>query len=162
MCYHALMPRGMYQRPSDAARFWSQVDVGNPAQCWLWRGATDHKGYGRFWWDGRTAGAHRYAFEDAHPGEHAQAVLHTCDNPPCCNPSHLRGGTLSENMRDRDTKERQARGSRQGSARFTEDEVLAIRARHAAGETGRQIADSLNIGHTTIYAIINRRNWRHI
>lgn len=28
-------------------------------------------------------------------------ALHSCDNPPCCNPRHLRWGTHTENMADR-------------------------------------------------------------
>ena len=27
-------------------------------------------------------------------------VLHSCDNPPCCNPNHLRTGTAKDNSRD--------------------------------------------------------------
>ena len=27
-------------------------------------------------------------------------ALHSCDNPPCCNPTHLRWGTISENTRE--------------------------------------------------------------
>lgn len=33
-------------------------------------------------------------------------VLHTCDNPPCCNPAHLYRGTALDNARDRDTRGR--------------------------------------------------------
>lgn len=27
-------------------------------------------------------------------------VMHTCDNPPCCNPAHLKVGTQKENVAD--------------------------------------------------------------
>lgn len=37
-------------------------------------------------------------------------VLHTCDNPPCCEPSHLFVGTQAVNQADKVAKGRQARG----------------------------------------------------
>ena len=46
-------------------------------------------------------GAHRYAYAMANgvnPG--VMDVMHTCDNPSCVNPDHLRIGTRSDNMRD--------------------------------------------------------------
>lgn len=33
-------------------------------------------------------------------------VMHTCDNPPCCNPSHLVLGTQAENLADMRAKGR--------------------------------------------------------
>ena len=33
-------------------------------------------------------------------GEPNDILLHTCDNPLCCNPSHLSEGTQSDNMAD--------------------------------------------------------------
>ena len=33
-------------------------------------------------------------------------VMHTCDNPPCCNPEHLKLGTHLENMADCRAKDR--------------------------------------------------------
>ncbi|MFB9187253.1 HNH endonuclease signature motif containing protein [Dactylosporangium sucinum] len=44
--------------------------------------------------------AHRVAWEVANgqPIPDGLQVLHSCDNPPCCNPAHLSIGTQAENM----------------------------------------------------------------
>lgn len=73
-------------------RFWSQVDVGAPDECWEWTGTRNYKGggYGRYWYRGRLWVAHRVAYlweTGTDPGE--LDVRHTCNNPPCVNPGHL-------------------------------------------------------------------------
>jgi len=81
-------------------RFWSKVDVRGRDECWEWQ-ASGSKGYGRLMMDGVTWGAHRLAFtlvKGRIPD--GMCVLHSCDNPPCCNPAHLFIGTHADNMRD--------------------------------------------------------------
>jgi hypothetical protein len=59
-----------------------------------------------------TVGAHRLAYTFTF-GEipDGLGVLHTCDNPPCCNPNHLWLGTQLENIADRHSKGRSKGGS---------------------------------------------------
>ena len=56
--------------------------------------------YGRFWIDGRTEAAHRLAYKFTYGAITQPMILHSCDNPPCCNPAHLRQGTGLDNSRD--------------------------------------------------------------
>jgi hypothetical protein len=96
--------RGPKQAPLER-RFWSRVD--KSANCWLWTGALDEYGYGRFYvGDGRAVKAHRMAFllMIFDPGE--LDVLHSCDNPRCVRPSHLFLGTQADNLADMRTKGR--------------------------------------------------------
>jgi hypothetical protein len=75
--------------------------------CVLWTGHRDPGGYGRMNLPGTTRGAHRVAWEVAHgPIPEGMLVLHTCDNPRCCNPAHLKLGTHAENMRDKAERRR--------------------------------------------------------
>ena len=82
-----------------AGRFWAKVD--RSGECWLWQGSKDRQGYGRIKSPGMRVNlkAHRVAYAMSagiDPG--AELVLHSCDNPSCCNPAHLSVGTHGENM----------------------------------------------------------------
>lgn len=88
-----------------AGRFWDRVAVGPADDCWPWKGQTNSRGYGRHevWPDSKRVRllAHRVAVTLTSGQEIGRnTLLHTCDNPPCCNPRHLRVGTQSDNMRD--------------------------------------------------------------
>jgi hypothetical protein len=51
--------------------------------------------------------AHRMAWEASNgPIPDGMILMHTCDNPPCCNPEHLKLGTRAENNKDRAKKGR--------------------------------------------------------
>lgn len=99
----------------------------------------NHSGYGVVSAGSRTDGTRR--MEKHHRVVYAEAngltladikekvVMHTCDNPPCVNPKHLRLGTLADNMDDMVAKGRHA--SRSGTshyeAKFTEEQLAAVR-----------------------------------
>lgn len=106
---------------------------------------------------------HRYAWTLANgPIPSGLVVMHTCDNPPCINVAHLRLGTHADNIADRDAKGHTARGARNGNAKNSEETVRQIRARAAAGESGRLIARDLGLNEATVHRIVNRRTWAHV
>lgn len=85
--------------PTAADRFWARVQRGDG--CWLWTGARNEFGYGRVSIRSRVYKAHRVAWYLARgPVPDGIDVLHSCDNPPCCNPAHLHLGTHRQNMRE--------------------------------------------------------------
>lgn len=99
---------------SVACRFWPKVDKsGGQDGCWEWKGCTDNTrngGYGMFTMDYRSHRAHRIAYELTHgPIPDGLVACHHCDNPRCCNPSHLFIGTVADNNADRERKGRSNR-----------------------------------------------------
>lgn len=71
----------------------------------LFKGNTD--GYGVFRHDGKTFSRHRFAYQlEYGPIPSGMVVMHTCDNPGCFNPKHLKLGTQAENMSDMRSKGR--------------------------------------------------------
>lgn len=112
-------------------RFWTKVDrAGGPDACWPWTAATFHFGHGQFWNGRRTVVASRFAYELlVGPIPVGLFILHSCDNPPCCNPAHLRPGTQAENIEDRDSRGRWSpmRGAANGGAKLSEQGARIVR-----------------------------------
>lgn len=80
-------------------RFWPKVDRRGPDECWPWLAAHDIHGYGKIDVDGRSTGAHRFAYQLAVGPVPAGLTLdHLCRNRPCCNPAHLEPVTNRENV----------------------------------------------------------------
>lgn len=146
-------------------RFWPKVNVKSPDECWPWKGAGDRLGYGLFWAEGRSNYAHRIAVTLV--GKQLPDklfVLHTCDNPPCCNPNHLQVGTQTENMRQMIERGRKRFpvGDNVKRRKLNSVQVLEIRERLEKGETQRGLAREFNVAKSLIFSIKHRGHWKHI
>lgn len=87
--------------PQVAFKFWSRVQPSeNEDECWGWSGYAA-KGYPSFESEGRKWLAHQVSWNLFNGKSHRPFwVLHKCDNPICCNPSHLFLGTNRDNVID--------------------------------------------------------------
>jgi DNA-binding XRE family transcriptional regulator len=126
---------------------------GDTSICWEWTGKLNKK-------DGRpyftVAGKRRPAYAivlTLFTGEEGKnkSVLHSCDNPICCNPHHLSWGTHQRNMDD--MKER----DRHGLPRIV---IRAIRKLLSEGKTQKEIADLYGVSREAVSAISTGRNHR--
>jgi len=157
---------GARKRPA-CDRFWEKVAVGNTDSCWPWKASVCPKGYGKFVGDnGEHTKAHRFAFTIAHgPIPEGQCVCHRCDNPPCCNPTHLFAGTTGDNTRDSVRKGRfvsTKRGETHFRARWTENDVLKMRSLRTSGMSISGIAKIMNCSNSRVCEIVHRKTWKHI
>lgn len=91
----AAMPR-LFLKVKDMVRFTRKIR--QQGDCWRWTGHRDRKGYGQIWHEGMVRWAHRFSYA-AFIGEipPAKTIDHTCHNPWCVNPAHLRVLTREEN-----------------------------------------------------------------
>lgn len=133
-------------------------------ECWEWAGQQRRRIYPTTTIGGRNVLVHRLAYEITcgaiPPG---MQVCHRCDNPKCARPDHLFLGTAADNIADKVAKQRQARGSRQGSARLTEADVVALRSEwRRGGVTQAGLGKRFGVGESTVHKIVHRQTWRHL
>jgi hypothetical protein len=180
------------------SRFLSKVDRHGPlhpvlqTHCWVWTGSVRGQGYGQFWYKGLSRKASRVSYE-IFVGEIpiGRMVLHRCDNRMCVNPDHLYLGDHADNMRDRNSRGRQAsgirngaytkpervprgarngavlhpgihRGERNGRSVLTEDAVREIRFRYEKGESKVDLARCYAVTRHAIHLIVIRQNWGYV
>lgn len=133
--------------------------------CYLWLGRLNEWGYGVFRIDGKTVLAHRASWEEER-GEipEGMKVCHSCDNPPCINPSHLWLGTDYDNTHDsmRKGRQRKRRGEQHGNASITEIQALEIISAIASGEKDRKISNKIGCSKNIVSMIRYNRIWKHL
>jgi hypothetical protein len=131
--------------------------------CWDWQKQRDKNGYGVMTVGDKPLRAHRIAYEEfVGKIEDGLHVLHRCDNPSCINPEHLFLGTNAENMKDKVNKGRHAFGEKSGSAKLTEEQVIEIKKRLAAGESVNSFVDEYPVSGRAIRLIKKGTNWSHV
>lgn len=143
-------------------RFWAKVDRRHEDECWPWTASLTTSGYGQIqaWtvkgW--RPVACSRVAYALTY-GDIPEAswVLHSCDNPPCCNPAHLRLGTPADNAQDRVD-----RGRVKGPpAKLSDSQVREIRCR--AGTEGQSsLAREFGVTPSLVCRIVNGHRRRSV
>lgn len=179
--------------PQDIQRFHSKVQAQASGDCWPYQGAKFFRGYGAFKVKGRMLKAHRVAYF-LHYGVDPSNLLtlHTCDNPPCCNPAHLYLGTTQDNSRDAVLRNRmpkgdnnfarkypervprgdnhpsrlhpelRPRGEQHARAKLTDDLVREIWRLTSIGIGPAEISRRLCINKSTVENVKSGRGWGHI
>lgn len=152
------------QSPILSERFWSKVSVQQKSKCWTWNGAKNNYGYGVLMVDGKSQKASRVAFF-LRNGKWPRHACHSCDNPICCNPDHIFDGTHQDNMTDMVLKKRHKAdfGENHGGSVLTDSSVIQIRELYKIGNVSQShLAKQFNCKQSTIWRVLNRKNWTHI
>jgi hypothetical protein len=152
------------------AIFWSKVAVRGLDECWNWLGAHTPHGYANFSGSsirralGMTTRAHQVAFLLTRGYvDKTLHVLHSCDNPGCVNPMHLRQGSHSENMRDKVVRNRSRLNLRTGELHWASKlDSAKVRAIRLDNRTQRAIAADYGISQTLVGDIKLRKIWKEV
>jgi hypothetical protein len=173
-----LKPPFPWLDPEIVARFWAKVDRRGDNECWPWLASARNKGYGAFAYtfNGTSVNdrANRFSYQ-LHYGSIPDDILvcHTCDYPPCCNPTHLFQGTNQDNVDDMMQKGRRVkggtyqrdgyeRGEQHHAAKLTEADVRTMRQDHANGLSYSLLAIKYGVPIGHAWRIVNRKAWKHV
>ena len=131
--------------------------------CIVWAGSKTPKGYGMLRFGPRPGVVlytHRIAawLAFGSPARDGDVVMHSCDNPSCCNPEHLRYGSASENSKDMVAKRRQQHGSAHYRAKLVEADIPKIMA---DSRSLSFIASDFGVDLKQIHRIKQGTAWRH-
>lgn len=126
-------------------------------------------GYGNGHWEGRQVMLHRlaYCFNRKLPiaAIDGLVVMHTCDNPRCVNPEHLKLGSQGDNMQDMQDKGRMSTGSAHYISKLSEEDVLWARSvytpRHKEFSC-HALARRFGVNPTTMHNAISGKRWAHV
>ncbi len=86
----------------DVIRFEAKVDKSGPvplvldSRCWLWTGATDARGYPRFWLGNSVTAQRAALILSGVELDPAQQVINICGNRRCVRREHLAVASLGE------------------------------------------------------------------
>lgn len=138
------------------------IEMRGADECWPWHGAvggreTEPRPY--FKASGRRTLAYRWVYELVHGVTLTRddILLHSCDNGRmpigCCNPAHVRLGTVQENSDDMTSRQRH------GIPHHT---VRMIRRMSIAGQTDAAIAEMTGMARRTINSIVNGDRYAHV
>lgn len=137
----------------------SQTTANN--DCLEWHIGNDKNGYGRI-----SIKKNRYkttrvvcqlVYGEPTPNQQA---LHSCDNPPCINPDHLRWGTIQENHSEK-VKRNRNKGEN-STSKLKNSQVYEIKKMMKNGASNSEIMAKFGLSKNIVSNIRCEITWTHI
>lgn len=132
--------------------------------CLEWIKSRDKDGYGKLSVNRVDCRTHRLSWEQINgPIPTGRMILHTCDNPPCIDPSHLVLGDARGNASDRVDRSRFNYSSgRYNRVKLTPAMAREVRVMSRRGDSRRSISEKFGVGVYQISRIVNNINWKEL
>jgi hypothetical protein len=166
-------PVGSAGRPANTPEvLWSKVDKKGEDDCWNWMGYKTSEGYGRTWINEHGYYAHRVIFDLAYPNTitlnapsstaDSGFLLHTCDNPSCCNPKHLFVGTHADNMADKVAKGRSPdfSGDKGPRAKLSMTQAREARELRKNGASVKDLAKQFGLSLPSMKTLLSGKSYK--
>ena len=163
------MTRKLKQWPNN---FYERIDFGDDNDCWEWTGGVNRaRGYGAVGIGNNVYMVHRltWMLDNCQTIPSGLVVMHNCDNPPCCNPAHLRLGTRSDNSKDAENKGRRTHERKLDAMQTLEAKekylYRSYKIPQLISEYGARVMDSIKASliddEKIIYDAVVDKNKRH-
>lgn len=149
--------------PDGALMKWINAINNRSDECLIWPFSKDPHGYGCVRFKGKMSRAHRVVCIKHHgpPPSPTHMAAHSCNNPSCCNPRHLRWATPKQNQADRVAAGTHSRGENHGNCRLSETDVREIKSARGI-KAQKELADHFGVSPTHICEIQKGRKWAHV
>ena len=160
-------------RPANTPEvLWSKVEKKGVDECWPWMGTRTKGGYGRVQIRDWNYYAHRVIYLLEYPDsielnapknkDVRGLLMHSCDNPICCNPKHLRIGTYAENNADKKAKGRckDFSGAKGPRCKLTMEQARTIRQLRKDGISARDLAKQYEISLPSVKTLLRGYSYR--
>jgi len=143
---------------------WKKINKKENDDCWEWVGALSNNGYGAFVLNQKTYSSHRIVYELIYGSiSSGYCILHKCNNPSCCNPSHLYLGTHADNSKQMVNEGRSCRGEKNGRSKLNVEQIREIRRLYSTGKYyQRELGIRFGVSRSEIGRIVNGIMWGYI
>lgn len=159
------MPRKRNMTAEEFNVWFDSNLINSLSGCLEWNGCKLSSGYGIIRVSGKNVRAHRIALERKLGRQITPGMLacHSCNNPSCCSPAHLREGTTQDNMNDKVNSDRQLKGEENGNSKLTQNQVIEIRIRKQNESiTNQKLGDFYGVKKACIAKILRKEKWVHV
>lgn len=144
-----------FEKIKSRCKYSEEVNKFTGTPCLEWHGGLN-EGRPTMRVDGRRRPGYVFAceFGQKRQKREGEMVCHSCNNPICCEPTHLKFGTAKENAAD--------------ALRFAEskqfvinyEKAREIRHLYSGGDiTQKELANQFNIKFNVVNGVVNNRTW---
>lgn len=141
--------------------FWSKINKVDENSCWEWKESVASHGYGTTYYPLTTDRvlAHRMSFFIFNGRWPSGIIQHSCDNRRCCNPRHLKDGTIKENAADAVERNRLPHGEKCWAAKLSSEKVKFIRQ---SSLTNVELGAMFGVNPATISRARHGKKWAKV